>query len=345
MDSSPLGLWRRHLAGDDVLLSYRPLIATVLSVATVLMLGPLAVWHGLNGRWALAGFILVAVLTLLVELPALRQGREPPVPLVWVIGMLTFAIGGAIWQTGVNALLWAYPTLFVSYFVLNRRAALWMSGILCILSTVVSALTISPALAGRVAATMLLTLLMINMVLYLLDDLQASLRRQAITDPLTGAFNRRYFDALLRELLAGRRANRPGNALLAIDIDHFKSINDRYGHAVGDQVLCGLVALLRHRLRRDDTLFRTGGEEFMLLLPGVAEADALRMADELRREVAQAPLLAAGPVTISIGVSMQTAKVDADAWVRAGDDALYQAKRSGRNRVVLAEASASGLPG
>jgi diguanylate cyclase (GGDEF)-like protein len=157
-----------------------------------------------------------------------------------------------------------------------------------------------------------------------------------ITDPLTGAYNRRHFDAQLAQLPPPAAGAAAVNVLLAVDLDHFKAVNDSLGHAVGDGVLQGAVAVLNARKRPSDRLFRTGGEEFMLLLPRITVADAARLADELRQLIEAAPLLAGQPVTVSIGVAAQRAGRDAKAWLLAADEALYEAKRSGRNRVVVA---------
>ena len=124
--------------------------------------------------------------------------------------------------------------------------------------------------------------------------------------------------------------------MLAIDIDHFKRINDSRGHDVGDEVLRRLVAAVVARKRRSDLLFRIGGEEFLLLLPGASLDNAQGVADELRVRLGQADLLPDVRVTVSIGVSALEAGQTAEAWVKRADVALFEAKRSGRDRVVVA---------
>ena len=129
----------------------------------------------------------------------------------------------------------------------------------------------------------------------------------------------------------------PANALLLIDVDHFKRINDEHGHDVGDAVLCRLVEVVSTRKRSGDLLFRTGGEEFVLLLPQTLPEAALRVAEDLRQRLAQAELLPGRSVTVSIGVSALAPGQTAKAWTKAADQALYEAKRQGRNCVVVAE--------
>ncbi|GMG84882.1 sensor domain-containing diguanylate cyclase [Paralimibaculum aggregatum] len=170
---------------------------------------------------------------------------------------------------------------------------------------------------------------------------RAMAQRVAI-DSLTGATTREHFF----ELLAGevRSAWRSGAplALLLADLDHFKHVNDRHGHAAGDAVLHGLVAWMRRHLRRDDAIGRLGGEEFAVLLPGLCPQQALGAADRLRRAVAAEPLLAgevAVPVTVSIGLTAHLPQADGiealQSMLARADLALYRAKTAGRNRVEV----------
>ncbi|MFS2017229.1 diguanylate cyclase [Massilia sp. CT11-108] len=169
--------------------------------------------------------------------------------------------------------------------------------------------------------------------------LRESLRRQSVLDPLTGLFNRRHFDAALkRELARARRKNVPVSLVL-VDIDHFKRVNDDYGHAVGDAVLRTIAQQLRLGIREGDIACRYGGEEMVLLLPECAAADAGTRAEAIRIALAAiAPHPEGeGPqkVTASFGVAAYPAHAqDAEALFWAADKALYRAKQQGRNRVV-----------
>jgi diguanylate cyclase (GGDEF)-like protein len=161
------------------------------------------------------------------------------------------------------------------------------------------------------------------------------LARLATRDALTGVYNRRRFDERLDECFQTlRRTGRP-SALLAIDADHFKRINDTHGHPAGDAVLLQLAQLLSEQVRATDFVARYGGEEFVVLLPDVGTvADAAIVAEKIRAAVAGAVFPGVGQVTISIGVSVSdTADPDASALTRRADAALYQAKAAGRNRV------------
>jgi diguanylate cyclase (GGDEF)-like protein len=160
----------------------------------------------------------------------------------------------------------------------------------------------------------------------------------AMKDALTGIYNRRHFDGRLdNEWKRFRRYNRP-LSLLLLDIDHFKSVNDRYGHDVGDQVIKAVARCCGVQTRDSDVVARIGGEEFAILLPETELADARIAAERLRRAVANEPIASsAGPITItiSIGAALATPRLDdAAELMKQADDALYAAKRGGRNCVA-----------
>lgn len=169
-------------------------------------------------------------------------------------------------------------------------------------------------------------------------ELEEQLRRASVIDPLTGTFNRRK----LLEVLADRFASflRYGEAcaVVMIDADHFKRINDRYGHSVGDEVLIAIAEIARDMLRENDLLARVGGEEFVLVLPQTDLDRARRVAERLRvalREGLDKDFPDLPPVTISQGVAvMRDGDVSHEGALHRADQALYEAKRLGRNCVV-----------
>lgn len=166
--------------------------------------------------------------------------------------------------------------------------------------------------------------------------------RLAIEDPLTGALNRRAFMAALeREVQRAARSRLP-LALLLIDVDHFKQVNDRHGHLVGDAVLRHVVQCLRERLRAQDLLARYGGEEFVVLAPDTPAEGLQHLADKLREAIhdnvpPMPQLVEPLRVTISIGALARRVSPGtlSDELLQAADQALYRAKAQGRNRVVL----------
>ncbi|MBK1692232.1 hypothetical protein CKO33_08630 [Ectothiorhodospira mobilis] len=170
---------------------------------------------------------------------------------------------------------------------------------------------------------------------------EEELRRLASTDFLTGLANRRQFLGRMVDELARvkRRPDQPA-VVLMMDLDHFKSINDTYGHSTGDAVIRHVAELLRTILRRMDLGARMGGEEFAALLPATAMEDARGVAERLRRTVKSTPVVYRGGivgVTVSVGLAaLDPRDEDSDATRRRADLALYRAKGEGRNRVAVA---------
>lgn len=173
--------------------------------------------------------------------------------------------------------------------------------------------------------------------------------RAAVTDPLTGLYNRRYALPQLARMTQEARARKQGLAVMIADLDHFKTVNDSYGHAVGDAVLQQVAARLRIALRPGDLLARIGGEEFLIAAPRASCAQATATAHALCRVVADTPIMIPGcpaPLrqTISVGLAMNTAKAHQrapDALLAQADRALYSAKTGGRNTVTLAKQTAA----
>ncbi|PWH15105.1 MAG: hypothetical protein DDG60_06640 [Anaerolineae bacterium] len=170
-------------------------------------------------------------------------------------------------------------------------------------------------------------------------ELQTQLREQAIRDALTGLFNRHHLPTVIsNELSRARRGNYPVTFML-IDLDHFKEVNDRYGHQVGDQVLANAGKMLLEHIRQEDYAFRYGGEEFLIILPGTAPQDALRRAEQLRSGFTALKAEANGNtigITASIGVAVYPFDGQkTEDILHFVDAALYQAKGRGRDRVIL----------
>jgi two-component system, cell cycle response regulator len=172
----------------------------------------------------------------------------------------------------------------------------------------------------------------------------------ALTDELTGLYNRRYVLAHLGELLARMSDGGNGIAVMMFDIDHFKQVNDRYGHAAGDDVLRELAERSLRQVRSVDLIARIGGEEFLVVMPETNLAGAAVVADRLRLAVADQLFTLHGqkkklPVTVSIGVAVTNdSRESLDALLKRADDALYAAKNGGRNRVVAASPSMGRMP-
>jgi diguanylate cyclase (GGDEF)-like protein len=160
----------------------------------------------------------------------------------------------------------------------------------------------------------------------------------ASTDPLTGAFNRRHLDLVGKNELSRSKRNNSTFTILMLDIDHFKGVNDTYGHDIGDEALIETVAVIKKNIRGEDLLFRLGGEEFAVMLPETTKLAAFDTAKRIRIDISEiviqtpiAPLC----FTLSIGIAECTpVDNDIDVILKRADEALYRAKSSGRNKVI-----------
>ena len=176
-----------------------------------------------------------------------------------------------------------------------------------------------------------------------LRDTQRELEQLVATDRLTGVGNRRQFEQQADAEVA--RAHRYGvpTSMILFDVDHFKKINDRFGHQIGDAVLVTLTRRVAHRLRDTDCIARWGGEEFAVLTPCTPISGAENLAEKIRNIVAEEAFDVVGRVTISLGVAQLLPEESATRWIARADESLYEAKRSGRNRVcskpIVAEQS------
>jgi two-component system cell cycle response regulator len=163
----------------------------------------------------------------------------------------------------------------------------------------------------------------------------------AVTDPLTGLYNRRYANNHLQHLIQRHRPDGNGLAAMVLDLDRFKSINDTHGHGTGDDILREFARRLRENVRGVDLVSRIGGEEFLVIMPDIFADDAIRVAERVRAAIEDLPFAAPGgrlPVTVSVGLAFHRLNEPGADLVRRADIALYQSKNGGRNRVTLAAA-------
>jgi diguanylate cyclase (GGDEF)-like protein len=170
---------------------------------------------------------------------------------------------------------------------------------------------------------------------------EAELRKMATTDHLTGLFNRHSFFALANQMLGDTIQTQRNIALAMVDLDHFKQLNDTYGHITGDQILSAIAAVLSQAVRTSDVIARYGGEEFILVLKDTNEASALRLAERMRLQIAEQEFSANGDlihITLSVGITVYNPSeppVLIDDLILQADHALYSAKQNGRNCCMI----------
>lgn len=168
-----------------------------------------------------------------------------------------------------------------------------------------------------------------------LREKQAELYELANTDPLTGAGNRLSFNLqATREVSRSQRYGQP-MSLIFLDLDHFKAVNDEFGHFAGDEILVSVTELLNRRLRQSDSLYRWGGEEFVVLAPQTDQSSVVQLAEDLRQTIAESEMDEHHRVTASLGVATLQPDEDLESLVKRADQKLYEAKAQGRDRVVV----------
>lgn len=239
-----------------------------------------------------------------------------------------------------HGLLWSYAVLTTNFLLTSRRMAM-------IANVIVFAILGShpEVFANHVERVVFLSSgLLVTLCAYIFS-LQSTRQRQAlehlaIHDPLTQAMNRRAFDLDLATTLQSHQISKSPCTLAIIDLDHFKAVNDNFGHEVGDELLVEMVRILRSHQRKQDRLYRFGGEEFILLMPDTGLHGAQRALDGLRAQVFQSLRRPDGQaVSVSIGAASLEPGEQGAFWLTRADAALYRAKNGGRNRVVMADQS------
>lgn len=172
-----------------------------------------------------------------------------------------------------------------------------------------------------------------------LEELNTTLEKQNRTDPLTDIYNRTYFNEKLAEEIDIANRYKSSLCVVIFDIDHFKYVNDNFGHLAGDAVLKDFAGLVQQNIRRTDTFARWGGEEFIILAPGITTDNALTLAEKLRQIIEQHTFSVDRKITASFGISGYITDEDGETTLQRADDALYSAKQNGRNRCVGPTAS------
>ncbi|MFZ0043162.1 MAG: GGDEF domain-containing protein [Solirubrobacteraceae bacterium] len=261
------------------------------------------------------------------------------------VGLVAVAVATTS-GAGDGAVLYALPVLWTAFFF-GRRGAI---GILaCVGVAQAIALLALPAASsypGRWLDVMVSTTAIALVVLALEhrnELLNLRLAAEARTDPLTGLLNRRGFEERAAVELARARRDPSPVALAIFDIDYFKQVNDDWGHEVGDQVLVRIGHLIAHEARDVDVIARLGGEEFAAMLPGCDTSSGQRFAQRVHQALAAEESPGLPNVQMSTGIFAAVSPPELQMMLRGADDAMYQAKRTGRNRMVVTDAAQTPL--
>lgn len=305
----------------------------LFGVLAVVAVTPFTVYRFATGQYLAGGLDLLIQLAILAVVGyAWRSGNMDRAGLLAAICTSGGCVAVGL-MTGLAGALWLYPVLVANFLLTGRRPAFAIS------AAAITVLTFSEGVGGWPAAGSFATSAAVVCGFAHLfgrhsDEQRRRLERIAGHDPLTGALNRRGMQRELDAAIEAGRRNMP-HGLAVLDLDNFKQINDTHGHEAGDAVLVRFAEVLEGATRRSDRLFRLGGEEFVLLLPGAEPEILAHVGTMLARAVATEVECAGEPVTVSVGITPLLPGDTAATWLQRADRAMYQAKREGRNRAAV----------
>ncbi|MBA6340095.1 GGDEF domain-containing protein [Colwellia sp. MB02u-10] len=307
----------------------------IFSAFAAITISPFIYLRWLDGDMVMASIDAALMLATAVFFVFVYYTRKVNTAKLTLAIFLSIAIVTIVAIRGQSHLFWLYPSMIAFFYMLSARSA----GIICFVAIMLIAITLFPTSSTLEFLTLNFSLFLTAVFSYVIFDnynkTNSKLTLLASIDPLTLSGNRRALDIKLEKILINQKRAYSNVSLLLVDVDHFKQINDNYGHASGDKVLVELVALIQKHSRSLDDLYRYGGEEFILLPLNVNLAEAKPVAEKLCTLIAESTFVDDIAVTVSIGVAQYRADETAEAWISRADAALYLAKDSGRNCVVV----------
>ena len=298
-----------------------------------------SIFAALNYNWSQGLHTLVVVesvlllfLTAHLYLLLVKNRRllSPVLLLLISFSVLVATICGGIHEY----IYWCYAFPAALYLLVDPRESLFLNIGWWGVSSVLALMYLEPLQALSFIGAQGATCFFLHVLFTIFGHHEEQLRQLIIVDPLTNALNRRAMVEVMEEALSVHKRYNVVTSIIMIDIDHFKSINDTFGHREGDLVLQNLVTALSVRLRKTDRVCRYGGEEFVLVLPRTDQQKAVQLAEDICRDIRTNELTEKRNVTVSCGVAESRTGDTVSHWLHRGDMALYEAKRLGRNCVV-----------
>jgi diguanylate cyclase (GGDEF)-like protein len=314
---------------------YRVLATRYVAIVAVLVVTPFVFLHFFQGRTTLG--LLLAIVAVVLVASARSSLRGQPMSLLLLLGFVptvTTLLALSLVSQGITAVLWVFPTLMTFYLMMTEKQA-WVSNVILVAVIVgMSVVTLNQDEAVRIAASLIAVSMFSIILTRVITHQQQNLHRQITTDSLTGVSDRILLNSTLEQ--AARRVDEEGQnaSLVALDLDYFKDINDEYGHDVGDEVLKRVGATLRRSVRKSDSVFRFGGEEFILLFADIEPEQCMRIVEKLRLTIEGLTIEPVERVSASFGLAHKRKGESWQDWMKRADVNLYEAKRLGRNRVV-----------
>lgn len=312
-------------------------IILALSACTVIAIIPFVAMRLMAKDWLIGALDLCIVsVSVSIFVYVLRTGRTVTAGRILACSFIT-TVFLTVLAKGVAQTVWIYPSLSAMFFVLNA----YLAAIICLFMLVAIGVVIWPQLeplqALQIYTSVLATLFFTYTFSNRMRIQQVQLERIATRDPLTDAGNRRSMEQKLLEIGSYQRRNQDCRAsLILMDIDNFKVLNDTYGHTLGDEMLVELVQALDKRVRSSDSLFRFGGEEFVVIAEQTGIEDASKLAEQLRAAIENSKKLSKYNVTVSVGTAQFKGNETPFEWLGRADKAMYQAKHFGGNNCRIA---------
>lgn len=296
---------------------------------------PFCVANFIYGRNVLGILTFVIVILCALNSWLCKQHRyNLSINLLGISLLVVIAILYAVYTLDIKGSYWAYMGVVSFYAILPKDYADRVVLIFLILLLPVSFQSLESSIFIRFFVVLIGVSFFSSVTFKLITEQCFLLQQQAITDPLTGLMNRSLLQTSIEQAIHQYNRVESPMALAMIDVDHFKSINDEFGHAVGDDVLKKLGKFLSVQFRGSDMVFRIGGEEILVLIQNVEHANAVVVAEKLRTDIENLSLIDAKSVTVSIGISVFNKGLNWSQWIKECDDNLYKAKTNGRNKVV-----------
>lgn len=308
-----------------------------LSALAALCVSPFIFVRLANDDWEVALLNTVITVVMVCFFSFVYISRKVDVARFYMSTFLMAVIIVDVMIKGSAVLYWYYPCVIATYYLTSFRTAFFI-GIVSIMLLMVVVYSSVPSIEFF---TILITSLLLNVFALLIfrsnQKIATQLKKLATIDALTLAGNRRALENQLYELASQHQRSPFPLCLIIFDLDHFKLVNDQYGHVAGDDILTGICQLVRDNTRACENLYRYGGEEFIITPLQSTLSEAEIVAQKLRQLIEEHTFGTNIKITVSIGVAQYEADEQPQKWISRADTALYLAKNAGRNRVMLAQ--------
>ena len=312
-------------------------LIVLLGLTAAAAVAAFSVYRLSQGHWSAAAIDLVIVAVLCAPvIYALRTGDTRRSGLALCV-INSIACAAASWVIGTNASHWLYLVLMSNFFITTPVPALVSNIVLTITVLSMQHLFGSPLHTVAVAVTATLSILFAYLFALQVREDQMKLENLASLDVLTGVPNRRMMERSLTVAVDRHREGEGNFGLVILDLDNFKDVNDTFGHAVGDAAIADLATILKFEMRRNDSVFRFGGEEFVVLVTVDTREELHALTERLRLAVRKGLRGPGGSITVSLGAALLSSEDRWQEWFSLADAALYRAKNLGRDNSVVCD--------